>query len=190
MPVIRYVRQDPTDTVLQGEQMRISGSDARENYPGNVVFSGCQSCLPSVVQDEDAFFPMNSMIEGNRLSIRRQKDGSLQVRANAGIATPCGAWIAIDYQPLIISNPGGFERLSLSGVSRDDTGAALGSCTVKVFLTPSDSKFAELTSDGSGDWSIPDLGATIGPFYLVEYKAGSPDRAGTSVNTLAPTKTN
>ena len=73
---------------------------------------------------------------------------------------------------------------ALTGVSRDSAGAALGSCRVMAFRTSDNSFAGETTSDGSGNWSLANL--TGGAFYLVEYKAGAPDRAGTSVNTLLP----
>lgn len=76
----------------------------------------------------------------------------------------------------------------LAGVSRDSTGAPLGNCTVKVFQTGDDVKVAEVISDASGNWSIEML--RQGPFYLVEYLVGSPDRAGTSINTIVPQQIN
>lgn len=72
----------------------------------------------------------------------------------------------------------------LTGVSRDSAGAQLGFCTVKVFQTANDEKVAEVVSDATGNWSVEML--RQGPFYLVEYLIGSPDRAGTSLNTLVP----
>ena len=85
----------------------------------------------------------------------------------------------------------GFNRvmgrlnMTLSGVSRDSTGAALGNCQVLIFRTADKSFILETQSDGSGNWSVSML--VGGPFFLVEYKVGSPDVAGTSVNTLVPT---
>jgi hypothetical protein len=194
MPVIRYIPQDPTDTVLQGEQLRGSNEDARPSYPGNVILGRDDSIngLSDLTQDEDAFLPMNSFVEGNRLSVRRNRAGIFQIRSNAGIATPCGEWVSLDTSPLLLYTVGGYERLSLAGVSRDSAGAALGTCVVKIFLTVNDVKQFEKTSDGSGNWSVADseLGANPGPFYYVEYKVGSPDRAGTSINTNVPTKVN
>lgn len=73
---------------------------------------------------------------------------------------------------------------TLSGVSKDSTGAALGNCTVMIFRTEDRSLVAETISDASGNWSVPMLKG--GPFFAVEYKSGSPDVAGTSVNTLVP----
>jgi hypothetical protein len=193
MPVLRYILQDPTDVVLQGEQLRQSVLDPN-NLPafavgmmmGNPTLSG----FPEVLQDEDAFPPMNSYCEVGMISVRRMKNGVLQQRANAGISTPCGAWASNDWSPLLLNSVGGYERLSLAGVSRDGTGAALDACTVKVFRTVNDTKAFETVSDGSGNWAVADVGVEPGPFYYVEYKAGTPDVAGTSLNTNVPTKTN
>lgn len=75
-------------------------------------------------------------------------------------------------------------NMSLSGVSRDSVGAALGSCRVMIFRTEDMSFVTETTSDSVGVWSVSLMKG--GPFFLVEYKAGSPDVAGTSVNTVVP----
>jgi hypothetical protein len=73
----------------------------------------------------------------------------------------------------------------LAGVSRDNAGAILGNCTVKVFRTADDVKVAETVSNATtGAWSVPMMPG--GPFYYVEYKIGAPDRAGTSINTNVP----
>lgn len=85
----------------------------------------------------------------------------------------------------------GFKTGILAGVSRDSTGAALGNCRVMIFRTAvgvgQQDFVGETTSDGSGNWSFGIMES--GPFFLVEYIAGSPDRAGTSLNTLAPVYT-
>ena len=78
----------------------------------------------------------------------------------------------------------GSYNSTLNGVSRDSAGATLGNCRVMIFRTQDMSFVMETTSDASGNWSV-----TLnkgGPFFLVEYKTGSPDVAGTSVNTLTP----
>jgi hypothetical protein len=74
------------------------------------------------------------------------------------------------------------EGFFISGVTRDSTGAALAGVTVDLYLTATDRRVDSVVSDGSGAFSF---GATAGPYYLVAYKAGAPDVAGTSVNTLA-----
>jgi len=83
----------------------------------------------------------------------------------------------------IRSKPG-YLNMSMSGVSKDSAGATLGSCRVMIFRTEDNSFVTETTSDASGNWSVGLLKG--GPFFAVAYKAGSPDVAGTTVNTLTP----
>ena len=71
---------------------------------------------------------------------------------------------------------------TISGITKDSTGSALGSCMVQLFRTPSDQFVGEMLSDASGNYSFDNPGS--GPFYIVAYKAGAPDVAGTTVNTL------
>ena len=75
----------------------------------------------------------------------------------------------------------GTQNARIVGVSRDATGVALGSCTVKVFRTADDVLVGSTVSDGSGNWTA--YPNQEGPYYYVEYKAGSPDVFGTSPNT-------
>lgn len=72
---------------------------------------------------------------------------------------------------------------TLSGITKDSAGAVLAGCTVDMFRTLDDVLVDRATSDGAGVYTIPVSGPG-GPFYLVAYKAGAPDVAGTSVNTL------
>jgi hypothetical protein len=74
------------------------------------------------------------------------------------------------------------KAFTITGVTKDSAGAALGSCVVDLFLTNGDIFVATTTSNGSGNYSF---GATGGPYYIVAYKKGSPDVAGTTVDTLA-----
>jgi hypothetical protein len=80
----------------------------------------------------------------------------------------------------------GQQNNRIIGVSRDATGVALGNCVVKVFRTDDDTLVGRTTSDGSGNWTVYPIGA--GPYYFVEYKAGSPDVFGTSPNTNTATQ--
>jgi hypothetical protein len=73
---------------------------------------------------------------------------------------------------------------TITGITKDSTGAALGICTVQLFRTLDDSFRSEVLSDASGNYVLyPDV---TGPFYIVAYKAGAPDVAGTTMNTLIP----
>jgi hypothetical protein len=74
-------------------------------------------------------------------------------------------------------------RYGIAGVTRDVYGSALGGVLVKLFLLSTDVKVDQIVSDPLGNFLVST------PFYpddhyLVEYKAGSPDVFGSSVNTL------
>lgn len=72
---------------------------------------------------------------------------------------------------------------TISGVTRNRTGTALGSCTVHLFRTSNDVEVAETTSNATtGAYSF--VIASTGTHYVVAYKAGSPDVFGTTKNTL------
>lgn len=78
----------------------------------------------------------------------------------------------------------GISNRTLSGVSRDASGAPLGNVRVLVFRTSDNAFIAETLSDASGNWSL--VITVGGPFFLVEYLAGAPDVFGTSPNNLVP----
>lgn len=82
------------------------------------------------------------------------------------------------------NSPKFYGSFQLVGVTRDSSDVALGNCVVKLFEAATDIKIAQTTSDGSGNFSF-NVGTNAGYFYYVYYKAGSPDVAGTSVNTIA-----
>lgn len=83
-------------------------------------------------------------------------------------------------------SPAALVRQQISGITRDSAGAPLGGVEVKVIRTEDTLLIGQTTSDGSGAWTLQ-LWAG-GPFFLVEYLVGSPDRAGTSVRTLVATQ--
>ena len=90
--------------------------------------------------------------------------------------------ITISAKP--IRSKSGYLNMYLSGLSKNNTGGILGNCQVLIFRTEDKSLAGETTSDADGNWSI--LMLKGGPFFYVEYKTGSPDVAGTSLNTLTP----
>ena len=75
---------------------------------------------------------------------------------------------------------------SISGITRDASGVALGECAVDLFLSAEDTLVAQTVSDGSGNYSFVVNGNSQN-YYIRAYKVGSPDMAGTSVNTLLAT---
>jgi hypothetical protein len=70
----------------------------------------------------------------------------------------------------------------ISGVTKDSVGAVLGSCVVDLFDTATDVLKATTVSAADGSYSVP-ASPSKGQ-YAIAYKAGSPDVAGTTVNTL------
>lgn len=75
------------------------------------------------------------------------------------------------------------RNYTITGVTKDSSGVALGSCTVRLFNTATNLLEQTTVSDASGNYSFTvDKTQT---YYEVSYKAGAPDVAGTTVNTLA-----
>jgi hypothetical protein len=72
----------------------------------------------------------------------------------------------------------------ISGVTRDSTGSPLGSCKVELFETATDKKANETYSDGSGNFTFTVHFNDTQQFYLVAYKNGSPDVAGTTIDEI------
>lgn len=211
MPILKYVPQDPTDLVLQGEQLRQSVFDPIDiERPSSMIGGFLPSGLRSIVQDDDAFAPMNSFICLSVLSMRRMKSNTLQRRANAGVATPCGAWVSADFPPLLTRFEQASDVFTITGQTVTGAGAALAGCRVVVYETgriavtavppeqyhsagntspgtwesPSP-VVAEAISDGSGNFSI--LVPMNVAYQLTGYLTGSPDRAGITKDTVVPT---
>jgi len=71
---------------------------------------------------------------------------------------------------------------TVTGITIDQIGNRLAGCTVKAFNSISNVFVNQTVSDSNGVYTF-DLprGNT---YFLVAYKAGSPDKAGTSVNTI------
>jgi hypothetical protein len=82
-----------------------------------------------------------------------------------------------------ISQP---SRYVISGVTRDASGNALGSCAVNVFETVSGLLRGSTISDASGNYNIEIAGDRGLTFFAAAYLPGSPDIAGVTVNTLIP----
>lgn len=72
---------------------------------------------------------------------------------------------------------------SVTGTTKDSAGAALGGVTVKCFVAATNAYVASAVSNGSGIYSVTAPTAPTACF-CVAYKAGAPDVAGTTVNTL------
>jgi hypothetical protein len=110
--------------------------------------------------------------------------GSSQSRSSglaAGSQVAVAAVVATDIWQAA-SKIGGKFRRAIYGVTVDATGVPLGSCVVKAHRTSDDALVDQQSADPSGKYEVSVY--TEGPFYIDAYKAGSPDVAGTTVNTL------
>ena len=81
------------------------------------------------------------------------------------------------------------RNLSITGVTKDSTGVALGNCTLFLFdKADPGNKYGPFYSDANGNFSIPIPKGLSQPqvttWSLDAYKAGGTDVAGTTVNTL------
>lgn len=72
---------------------------------------------------------------------------------------------------------------SISGITKDSTGAVLGSCTVKLYETATDLLLQTTISDAVTGAYAFFLTPSI-PCYVVAYKVGAPDVTGVTLNTL------
>ena len=70
----------------------------------------------------------------------------------------------------------------LSGVTRNSEGLPVDGVTVNLFLTATDQQVLTTVSNAAGEFVFDVM--PPGLYYLVAYKTGSPDIAGTTVNTL------
>ena len=76
------------------------------------------------------------------------------------------------------------SRYTVSGITKDSASVALADCRVEVFETTSRMLRGSVVSDANGAYTLDVTGGEGLTFYVVAYKAGSPDVAGTTVNTL------
>lgn len=84
--------------------------------------------------------------------------------------------------PLRVPPPS--RALIVAGVTKNAAGAVLGSCTVTLFDTLTDVVREVQTSDAvTGAYQFSAINDTRA-YYVRAYKAGAPDVAGTTVNTL------
>src|SRR5574337_336807 len=91
------------------------------------------------------------------------------------------AWLPPPPRPEPIrARPTYFLSRDIRGVTRDLNGNRLSNCVVKCFETLTDALVFTTMSDANGDYAgtVP----TAGQYYLVAYKVGGPDVAGTTLN--------
>jgi hypothetical protein len=80
---------------------------------------------------------------------------------------------------------GGQQQKKIIGTTLDASGNPLASCVIQCYLTSNDVFVGQVTSDSGGYYELPSY-FSAQTHYLVAYKPGAPDVAGTSVNTIVP----
>jgi len=71
----------------------------------------------------------------------------------------------------------------ISGITRDASGVPMAGVTVKLFRTADNVLREVVTSDATGNYTFSAINDGAA-YYVVAYKAGAPDVAGTSTNVL------
>lgn len=168
-PGIVGLRAVASWTVVGGSAMAFSWSAA--DFPRNAAAAVKARVLPIVSNNSEqiAFPPAvpRAMIV-SQIGMTPARLGEIPGRGEWWVQTrqrPKPLWFAI------------------TGVTRDNTGAALGACTVKLFQTSNDAMIATMVSDASGNYTFW-LRDSTSNYYVVSYKTGAPDVAGTTLNTL------
>lgn len=73
--------------------------------------------------------------------------------------------------------------LRIFGVTKDSGGLILANCIVTLYQTADDKPVDKTLSDANGYYEFRSASLATA-YYVVAYKAGVPDVAGTTINTL------
>lgn len=115
-----------------------------------------------------------------------------------GYGTPAGSDGAAPIGGRDLASPDLFEPYScdgegtqscrfIKGITKNSSGTPISGVIVQAFRTSDDAYMGAVESREDGSYDCPTCSPAGIAHYLVAYKAGSPDTAGTTVNTLTPT---
>jgi hypothetical protein len=107
--------------------------------------------------------------------------GSDGVSSNRDLSTPDL------FEPYSCDGEGTQSKNAIRGITKDSGGTPIANAIVQGFVTSTDAYVGEVTSNNDGTYTLMTEQLKTTAHYLVAYKAGSPDTAGTTVNTLLPT---
>ena len=91
------------------------------------------------------------------------------------------------FEPYSCDGEGTQSKNFLCGTCKDSGGTPVANAIVQAFVTATDAFAGEVAGNTDGTYTLGVEQSKATPHYLVAYKAGSPDIAGTTVNTLLPT---
>lgn len=208
MPVIRWILPDPTDLVIQGEEMRLNslGGSVMASQLGPLQASHINQIAsqwgPLILDDaentiviagDETYAPMHpdfTPYDARQRSIFQRS----MIAANAVLCTPCGAIVPINkgVSGRLINNfVQSTSRWLIIGVTRDGVGAALGNCAVTMMETgrvyvDGAPVVAQTISDVSGNYSVEVPLNTA--YWGLAYKDDTTDGSGASINTLTPSQ--
>lgn len=127
---------------------------------------------------------------GSGAQVKPWADGMLWSRTRLGCSDSDGILLGNDFQCTGRWDNdqqdvlGGSQSKKVIGTTKDASGNPLGSCIVQAFATVDDTFLGQTVSDTAGYYVLPVFYTAA--IYLVAYKAGGSDVAGTSVNTIIP----
>lgn len=146
----------------------------------------------------DQYYP--KWDRGGARSLRTYKDPmrwyslwsfGCRVGAGAPIGSDGAGWYDLSmkdlYEPYSCDGAGTQTKRFIKGVTKDSVGATIANAIVQGFVTSTDAYVGEVTSGEDGTYTLGTETKAGVQHYLVAYKAGSPDVAGTTVNTLTST---
>jgi len=159
------------------------------------------SAQPGTLQpayEEQHHFPMFSMQSRGPLTWKdRNKFRSLWsfgCRLGGGTDGPEYATVGINdlsspdlYRPYSCDGEGCSQNRFIRGTCVDASDVPVASAIVQAFRTSDDEFMGEAQAYIDGTYIVPVASVAGVQHYLVAYKAGSPDIAGTTVNTLTST---
>lgn len=91
------------------------------------------------------------------------------------------------FEPYSCDGDGTQSMNFLLGTCKDSGGTPVANAIVQAFVTATDEFVGQVQGNNDGTYVLGVPRSKVTPHYLVAYKAGSPDIAGTTVNTLLPT---
>ena len=148
-------------------------------------------CYPSANEwDYQRRNPRDPWQSGNRWIDLWPRKGLLVQDSIVGYPTIVGNAISNDceagrWDQWTLGLAGAIRPNYIRGTLVDVNNAPVGGAIVESFVTATNAPDGQATADAAGNYEVPCYTPTGGHF-VVAYAAGSPDKAGVSVNTLTP----